>query len=200
MGEIRIIAGSLRGRKLRVPEDRSVRPTSARAREALFDILGPTLAGLRVLDVYAGSGAFGFEALSRGAADATFLEADREVLKLLRGNAARLGVEERCRIVEGEALSRVASRAVGGPFDVVLSDPPYALGDGNALLRALAEASTLSRAARVVLERDRGSEPASSPPPGLRLVRSARYGRTCLDFYAWTGGEPAPHRGADPRS
>ena len=188
MGELRIVAGALRGRKLRVPSGLDVRPTSDRVREALFDILGGFPEGKRVLDAYAGTGAPGFEALSRGAAAVTFLESARSVVGVLRANAAALGVEARCRIVAADVVATVLSGAPGGPFDLVLADPPYALADPSPLLRALAR-DALAPAARVVLERDRAVE-AADGPAGLRLARTARYGRTCLDFYEWSASGP----------
>jgi 16S rRNA (guanine966-N2)-methyltransferase len=158
-------------------------------RESLFGILEPEVTGARVLDVYAGSGALGFEALSRGAASVAFVESDRAVVRVLRENAVALGVEARVRILAGTALRRVASDELPGPFDLVLADPPYGLGESGRLLDALARAGTLVEGARVVLERDRASEAATAGSPALRLVRTARYGRTCLDFYVH---EPGP--------
>lgn len=192
MGELRIIAGTLRGRKIRVPPGLTVRPTSDRVRESLFDILGPLPPGARVLDVYAGSGALGLEALSRGAVAATFLESDREVLKILRANAASLGVDARCRILEGDATARLlTARGIGEPFDLALADPPYGLGRPEELLGALSRGGVLAPGARVVFERDRRSEPTLGPDARLPLERTARYGRTCLDFYRWQPG-PGP--------
>jgi len=189
VGEIRIIAGALRGRKIRVPAGLSVRPTSDRVRESLFAILGSFGEGIQVLDVYAGTGALGFEAISRGAAAVTFVESGREAARLLRANAATLGVETRCRIVAGDAVATVASGAPGAPFDLVLADPPYALGEEASLLRALSQGA-LSPSARVVFERDRASQPSDGTPQRLRLARTVRYGRTCLDFYEWGAAGP----------
>jgi 16S rRNA (guanine966-N2)-methyltransferase len=188
MGTLRVVAGDLRGRRIRVLPGSLVRPTPDKVREALFDILGPYLSGLAVLDVCAGSGALGFEALSRGASSATFIEADRRVLGVLRENAEHLGVGSRCRILGGRAETLLAARRAGGPFDLVMGDPPYAGGLGGPILKALvAVPGTLADAARVVLERDSRSAPAIAPGASLRLVRTARYGRNCLDFYAFDG-------------
>lgn len=188
MGTLRIVAGELRGRRIRVLPGSRVRPTPDKVREALFDILGPGLVGIAVLDACAGSGALGFEALSRGASSATFIEADRKVLDLLRENAERLGVGPRCRLLGGKAEALIASRRAGGTFDLVLADPPYAEPLGAPILNALLAApGTLAAGARVVLERDARSDAASASRPGLPLVRTARYGRTCLDFYVLEG-------------
>jgi 16S rRNA (guanine966-N2)-methyltransferase len=189
LGEIRIIAGALRGRKIRVPAGVAVRPTSDRVRESLFDILAAAPEGARVLDLYAGSGALGFEALSRGAVSVTFVESGREAGKVLRANAASLGVETRCRIVQGDAIARLGSGLPGAPFDLAFADPPYALGQEALLLEALTRGA-LSPGARLVFERDRAGESPAGPSAGFRLDRTARYGRTCIDFYRWEPGPP----------
>ena len=139
MGTLRIIAGELRGRRFRVPDGGDVRPTPDRVREALFSILGPGLEGISVLELYAGSGALGFEALSRGADRVTFVEADGSSREVLELNADSLGLTGRCRIVGRRAADAVngPAQALGGPFDLVLADPPYADPPGDGLLRAL---------------------------------------------------------------
>jgi 16S rRNA (guanine966-N2)-methyltransferase len=189
LGTLRIIAGELRGRRIRVPAGKTVRPTPDRVREALFSMLGPGLAGLAVLELYAGSGALGFEALSRGAARATFLESDDAVRAVLSRNAADLGVDQRCRIVAGEVETLLRGRGahLGGPYDLVLADPPYETPAGGSLLGALEAPGLLGPAARVVLQRDRRAPTADPPgrPGGLTRVRTAAYGRNCLDFYAF---------------
>jgi len=159
-------------------------------REALFSILGPDLDGLGVLELYAGSGALGFEALSRGASAVTFVEADHEVCGILGRNASDLGVERRCRILCGEVekVLEGAQPPPGGPFGLVLADPPYDAMPGEGLLQALGRPGWLDPAARVVLQRDRRS-PAVAPASrgGPALVRTARYARNCLDFYSFSG-------------
>lgn len=185
MGELRIIAGALRRRRIEVLRGFRVRPTAERVREALFSILAPDLPDARVLDAYAGTGALGFEALSRGARHVTFLESAPDVVELLRRNALRLNVVERCRIAGGSAEALLRRRALGSePFDLVLADPPYADRIGEAFLDALAASGLLAPAAVVVLERD--ARTAAAESSALRLVRSERYGRTRLDFYAVT--------------
>lgn len=152
-------------------------------REALFSILGGDLSGREVLDAYAGSGAVGFEALSRGARRATFLEADRRVARALRENARALGVEDRAVVLVGEAVRLVRKPDLGGPFDIVFSDPPYTSRRREAFLRALGSGGRVAPGGIVVLERDARSLPAEGAP-AFRLVRTARYGRAALDFYA----------------
>ena len=186
MGTLRIVAGELRGRRIEVPPGSRVRPTPDRVREALFDILGHDLSGSRVLDACAGTGALGLEALSRGAESVSFIEADRQVLSELRSNAEKLRIESRCRFVGGRAEVLIAAGAVGGPFELVLGDPPYAEPLGGPILEALLVApGTLVLGARVVLERDARFPAASASVASLPLVRTARYGRTCLDFYVY---------------
>jgi 16S rRNA (guanine966-N2)-methyltransferase len=137
---MRIIAGQWRGRPLVSPKGETTRPTADRTREALFSMLASrlgTFEGLRVADLFAGTGALGLEALSRGAAQCTFVETDRKAVEALRRNVARLGAGERADIRAQSAL-----HGVPGPFDLVLMDPPYASGFGPKALAALGEAVT----------------------------------------------------------
>jgi len=195
LGTLRIIAGDLRGRRIRVPAGETVRPTPDRVREALFSILGPELSGLEVLELYAGSGALGFEALSRGAVRATFIESDDAVRAVLSRNADDLGLAGRCRILAGsvETLLREGSARLGGPYGLVLADPPYSAPAGKELLRALEKPGLLGPAARVVLQRDRRSVLAENAPRpgGLVRVRTTHYGRNCLEFYVFQASPSA---------
>lgn len=128
---MRIIAGKWRGRPLKAPPGQSTRPTSDRAREALFSMLASRIGsfeGLKVCDLFAGTGALGFEALSRGAAHCTFVETDRAALDALKANIATFGADAAIRPQSAEHFS-------GGPFDLVFADPPYQSGLGQ---RALA--------------------------------------------------------------
>ena len=150
---MRVIAGRFGGRSLAAPPGRSTRPTSDRVREALFSILGP-LDGARVLDLYAGSGALGIEALSRGAASAVFVERDPRALEVLRSNLDALGIEADVRRSDAVAALRDA-RKRGETSDLVLCDPPYRLAPdlGRSLGPALVP--VLAGGARVVTESDR---------------------------------------------
>ncbi len=121
---MRIIAGEFRGRTLKAPPDRRARPTADRVREAWFSILGGDLNGARVLDLFAGSGALGLEALSRGAGSVDFVEVSKTSLTALRANIAALDVESRVRIHRGDALAFVA-RLDPYAYDLALADPPY---------------------------------------------------------------------------
>lgn len=177
---MRIIAGSRRGLRLQAPRDERIRPTADFAREALFDILGhgaPPLAGARVLDLFAGTGALGFEALSRGATFVLALETERAALKLLRANAARFGAADAHRV-----LARDATRLgrADAPFDFALLDPPW---DGALVmpaLRGLVAGSWLCPGARVVLEQASGT--AVPEVEGLMLEQQRRYGAATFIF------------------
>lgn len=130
---MRIIAGAFRGRPLQRPNDPRVRPTADRVREAWMSILQDALPGARVLDLYAGSGALGLEALSRGAVHADFVEVSPPSLTALRTNIATLGVAARTTVHRGDAL-RFAERLAPGAYDVVCADPPYTRDDAAQLV------------------------------------------------------------------
>lgn len=131
---VRIIAGEARGRRIEAPAGRETRPTADRVRESIFNVLGQRLDGEHVLDLYAGSGAMGFEALSRGAAHATFVDLAQAATEACARNARALGWEERVEVIRGDAL-RVLRRleAAGRSFDLVFVDPPYPVGPAAAL-------------------------------------------------------------------
>jgi len=140
---VRIIAGEWRGRRLQAPPGAATRPTADRVRETLFSMLVSRLGsfeGLRVADLFAGSGALGFEALSRGAAFACFVENDREAATAIRATAADLGGNDRVQILGGSALALPRSE----PFDLIFADPPYAPGSGSAAVQGVAAANWLA--------------------------------------------------------
>lgn len=182
MGRIRIIAGTFRGRRIRVPEGERVRPTADRVREALFDILGPSIEGARVLDLFAGTGALGLEAASRGAAQVVLVERDRAVLAVLRDNVRDLGVHDRVRIRAVDVERFLAGPAGPGPYDLVLADPPYARAALGAVLTGLGRPGWLAPGATVVFESEARNDP-ESPPGGWLHARRAVYGRVALDFF-----------------
>jgi 16S rRNA (guanine966-N2)-methyltransferase len=170
----RIIAGRHRGRRLEVPRGLVVRPSAERLREALFSILehqDPLLAGARFLDLYAGSGAVGLEALSRGAARLVAVEADRAAAAAFRRNVEKLGEGERCRLMIGDAtrLPRTVE-----PFDIAYLDPPYGSGLAPPALASLAAGGWLAPAALVVVEL--AAREAMAAPAGLALEDERRYG------------------------
>jgi 16S rRNA (guanine966-N2)-methyltransferase len=172
---MRVIAGELGGRRLRSPRGQATRPTSERVREALFSMLGD-LSGLRVLDLFAGSGALGIEALSRGADAATFVERSPRALAALRANIAALGLAERTRVVEGDAL---AALRLPGKYDLVFLDPPYAAAGPLAGALARGVAGVLGAGGRVVSESDR----RAPLELGLPLRRERRYGDTMIRIH-----------------
>jgi 16S rRNA (guanine966-N2)-methyltransferase len=182
----RVIAGTARGRRLAVPPGTGTRPTSDRAREALFSALDAELGGfedLVVLDLYAGSGALGLEALSRGAAHAVFVEADRRAAGVIAANLKTVG---RKGLILTDRAERVAGQPLAAPldlFDLVLLDPPYAVSDADVVtvLTALAEAGRLADQAVVVLERS--SRAAGFPwPAGYQPTRTKTYGEARMHF------------------
>jgi 16S rRNA (guanine966-N2)-methyltransferase len=128
---VRIIAGRWKGHRLKVLHGRDVRPTSDRVREAWMSALGGRIGGARVVDLFAGSGALGLEALSRGAASVVFVERARRALQLLRANIELLGASSQCRVWEGEVFRFL--EGLDEPFDVALADPPYAKGEAQRL-------------------------------------------------------------------
>jgi 16S rRNA (guanine966-N2)-methyltransferase len=178
----RIVAGSAGGRRLKVPAS-GVRPTGDRAREGLFNSLGSLLDldGARVLDLYAGSGALGLEALSRGAAEVVFVEYSARVLPVLRANLAAVGLSGG-RVVAGSVPAVVAGPAPAR-FDLVLADPPYAAPVEEVLetLRALVRGGWLAEEAVVVVERSAREEPWEWPTP-LAGLRDRRYGEALLRY------------------
>jgi 16S rRNA (guanine966-N2)-methyltransferase len=178
----RLISGVAGGRRLKVPAA-GVRPTGDRAREGLFNSLGSLLDldGARVLDLYAGSGALGLEALSRGAVEAVFVESGPRVLPVLRANLAAVGLTG-ARVVAGSVPTVVAGRAPAA-FDLVLADPPYAVAVAEVLdvLRALVDGAWLAPGAVVVVERSSREETWEWPTPLVGL-RDRRYGEALLRY------------------
>jgi 16S rRNA (guanine966-N2)-methyltransferase len=152
---MRIIAGEWRGRAIEAPPGHGTRPTADRVRESLFSMLASRLGSfedLRVADLFAGSGALGLEALSRGAAAATFVEAERDAVAAIRRNADKLGASERVRIVIGSALALPRSE----PFELIFADPPYEAGSGTAVVRSIIDADWLASGGWLSVETERG--------------------------------------------
>lgn len=185
----RIIGGSAGGRRLQTPKGDLTRPTSDRVREALFSAVEAALGsldGVRFLDLYAGSGAVGLEALSRGAAAATLVEQDRRTAGIVRTNAEAVGLPH-AEVVTGSVARHLADRPAA-PYDVVFLDPPYPLTRKAAAddLAALAANGWLVDDAVVVVERS-SREPLPPWPTGFEVGRERRYGETTLTFATWTG-------------
>lgn len=176
---MRVTGGNLRGRRIRVPPGAGVRPTSDRVRESLFGRLGD-LDGVRVLDLFAGSGALGIEALSRGASEAVFVERSDAVAAVLRANLEGLGLGERAQLLRADAAAGVRRLArQEDRFELALLDPPYR--DAAALeqaLRALVSSGILAPRATVMVEASKHAPPMAVE--GLTLVDERRYGDTVL--------------------
>lgn len=183
---MRITGGVHRSRTLRAPKGTATRPTSDRVREAVFSILESerSLEGARVLDLYAGTGALGLEALSRGAAHATLVEKAKDALSCLRANIAALELGDATAVV-ATAVERCVPLLGTAAFDLVLADPPYADVPSGAFTKALtavlASAGALAEEARVVVEH--ATHDAAPTLPGLSLDRSRRYGDTTVSIY-----------------
>lgn len=179
---VRIVAGVAGGRRLAVPP-RGTRPTSDRVREAVFSAVQARrdLEGARVLDLYAGSGALGLEALSRGAAHVRFVESDRRAAAILRRNVEALGLPG--AEVSAAAVSAVLQGEPGPPYDVVLADPPYSLDDAalSGVLRALAHGHWLVSGGLLVVERAVRTAPPAWPD-GVAALTRRQYGDTAVYY------------------
>jgi 16S rRNA (guanine966-N2)-methyltransferase len=174
-GRMRIIAGAWRGRPIEAPSGQATRPTSERAREALFSMLASRLGSfedLRVVDLFAGCGALGLEALSRGATHCAFFETDRAAIEALKRNVDYLDAKARTDIRQQSALS-----AGGGPYDLVLMDPPYGSGLGQQALAALAGRGAIAPGAWISLET---ATKEDVEVEGFEVVADRRHGKAKL--------------------
>lgn len=167
---MRVVAGDLRGRRIESPSGDATRPTTDKVREAVFNALGSldVVDGATVVDAFAGTGAMGIEALSRGAAHCTFIEKDRDALQVLKRNIASLGLADRSSVVSLDALTALAQH---GECDLFIADPPYGFSDWSSVLRHVS-------ASVVVLESDR----EIAEVDGWETVRAKKYGRTHVAF------------------
>jgi 16S rRNA (guanine966-N2)-methyltransferase len=178
---VRIVAGTAKGRQLLTPRSADViRPTADRVRQTLFDVLGQRLEGLQVLDLYAGTGALGLEALSRGASRAVLVDSGRESQSLCRANAKALGFEDRVELLPmpvAPALRALVARQAA--FQLVFVDPPYALRAGSEALAQVAAGGLLEAGGRMVVEHAR-HEALTSPWP---LLDQRRFGETLVSIF-----------------
>lgn len=176
---MRIIAGINKGRTLKAPKWEGLRPTSDKLRGTLFNIVQHQVPGARVLDVFAGTGAIALEALSRGAASATCIESDRRAAGLIAENAALCGETNRCAIIR-EVVERALIKPLpGGPFDLIVLDPPY---DFAHVHDAVRDAAT-QRAAGGLLILEHASRVTPPQPEGLAITRTVKSGDSALTFY-----------------
>lgn len=188
---MRISGGTHRGRVLKVPPGRDVRPASDMIRQALFNILGERIQGASVLDLFAGTGSLGIEALSRGASRVVFVERDREVANYIRDNSSEIGMADHVRVLSFDILTATSRlRSAGGPFDFVFVAPPYPMmlavtptfGVG-ALVESLFTDAIVAPGAVVMLQHDRQMPLADEWPHAL-ITDQRTYGKTMLTFFA----------------
>ncbi|MBC7185824.1 MAG: 16S rRNA (guanine(966)-N(2))-methyltransferase RsmD [Calditrichaeota bacterium] len=179
---MRVVAGRLRGRRLRTIPGQAVRPTSDRVKTCIFDILGDRVSGAMVLDLFAGSGALGIEALSRGAARVVFVDSSRRVLMALEENLQALGLRDSAEVVCSD-VHRYLRRWQGEqPFDLAFADPPYDFSGYEALLGALAERRLLHPKGMLVLEHRKGLH-LLFPAEAFELVRTREFGTTAVSWF-----------------
>ena len=182
-GRLRVVAGEAGGRLLDGPDGDGTRPTSDRVRQAMFNALESldVVEGARVVDAYAGTGALGIEALSRGAARATFADTDRAARAVVEANLRTTGLDDRAVVLGADGVRAISD---GGPWDLVLLDPPYAFARWDELLTAAA--ARLAEGGVIVIESDR----EVALPASLGFVRSKRYGSTVVAFASASGASP----------
>ena len=185
---MRIIGGKFSGRRIIAPTGRVSRPTTDRTREALFNILAHTddfsFEGARVIDLFAGSGALGFEAMSRGAVFCLFVETDAGARGAIRDNIEALGLFGATRLHRRSAVNLGAKPAgLGAPFTLAFLDPPYGKGFASPALAALGEGGWLADGAQAVIEQGKDEEPAGAP--GFEAITRRLYGDTQIGFYAY---------------
>lgn len=192
---MRIVAGTLRGRALVAPKGQSTRPTTDRARQALFNVLehaawSPGLEGVRVIDLFAGSGALGLEALSRGAAECLFVETDSDARLAIESNIEALGLKGRAQTL-GRDASKMGSadRSADSPFDLAFLDPPYGRGLNEAALAGLAAGGWLTDRALVVVER--GADEAPLTAAAYETLDVRPWGAARVTFLSFRGLSPS---------
>lgn len=194
---MRIISGSLRGRRYKVKDQPGVRPISGRIKQSVFDIIAGLVPGARVLDLFAGTGAVGIEALSRGAVSAFFIDLDKRCVEAISENLKRLGFAAKARAHPGDVcadLGWVAWRSGVSEFDLIYFGPPYKDSEGRPLFlstRALARmADATLLAPRGVAMIQHHVKEDIDPPEGITRVRREKYGDSYVDFFRWTAAMP----------
>ncbi|MFX4261699.1 16S rRNA (guanine(966)-N(2))-methyltransferase RsmD [Pelotomaculum propionicicum] len=182
---LRVISGSAKKRKLKTPPGMGVRPTSDRVKEALFNILGNSVPDCSFLDLFAGSGNIGIEALSRGAASAVFVENNYKNLLVIKENLHLTGLEDKARLIRGEVAAVLSGLGLENQaFDIIFLDPPYLKDYEIKTLAAIARHRLLKPDGRVIVE---SSKNQHLPPDagGLEIIRQEKYGDTVLSFYRY---------------
>lgn len=179
---MRIISGCCRGRRLAQIEGRDIRPTSDRVREALFNILSPGIRNARVLDLFAGTGALGLEALSRGAAHAVFVDASQAACRTIQENLDRCRLSEKASLIRHDILARPLPPAVtSATYDLIFMDPPYKYGHIEKVLEKEPVRDLLNPNGILVAEQD-AKETLKTPINGLDIFRQKKYSRTLISF------------------
>ncbi|MDL2236148.1 16S rRNA (guanine(966)-N(2))-methyltransferase RsmD [Christensenellaceae bacterium OttesenSCG-928-L17] len=186
---MRIIAGSAKGRLLLSPKGMSTRPTLDRVKESLFSILQFSLPNTRVLDLYAGTGSLGLEALSRGASHAVFNDSDKRCAETIQANIEALGFSAQATLLQMDAMMALARLRGGQPFDIVFFDPPYQQGE-NGALHALFEYALLAANCMVVVEHAWNDAPKEEPSL-FRLTDRRKYRDTGISFFTHSTGKDA---------
>lgn len=180
---MRVVAGTLKGRQIKGPKGFSIRPTRERAREALFSILAPSLSGARFLDLCAGTGAVGIEAISRGAESALFVEKSIKACRLIGENLKSLGLEARCHILREDilkALKHLSRKGEG--FDFIFLDLPYKSPLSGTCLKAISASNLLKTGGIFIVEHEAKRDPPERVETLLRF-RTSRFGDTAISFY-----------------
>lgn len=180
---MRISGGTGRGRRLIAPSGSAVRPTSDKVRQALFNILGDRVSGAAFLDLFAGAGGIGIEAISRGAGTVVFVDASRHSVRAIKDNLDRTGLGQKAKVVMAEAGAFI--KRPSGPYDIIFMDPPYA-EDVSPLLERIGYSGLLKPDGILIYEHFR-KRPSPDKAGGLVLFREARYGDTVLAFYRLSG-------------
>jgi len=179
---MRVIAGIRKGHRLLAPHGNRVRPTSDRVRTVLFDILGASVAGAKVLDLFAGAGGLGIEALSRGAASADFVDNDRGHAETIRANLSRTHLDDRGRVIVQDALAYLSAGEMRHSYTLIFADPPYQFSSYETLLDLAARHGNLAEGGRMILEVSSRTESAPKAEL-LDLIASRTVGETALLFY-----------------
>ena len=180
-GQVRIIGGQWRGRKLHFNEVAGLRPTGDRIRETLFNWLAPWIDGARCLDLFAGSGALGIEALSRGAAEVTLIEKHPQAAENLRGNCVQLRADD-AKVIQADTLVWLASSSPDQPFDIVFLDPPFSTDLLQPCCELLQKPGLLAASSLIYLETDR-AQPPPAMPPSWELLREKTAGQVSYRLY-----------------
>lgn len=180
---LRVIAGSVKGRRLKTVKGTSTRPTSDRVKESLFNILSSFISDAEILDLFAGTGSLGIEALSRGAASVVFVEKDAAAFSVINQNLETVGLKDKSEIIKGDAFSIINDLAQKDrKFDIILLDPPYHKNLIIEALKYIEKSDIIKKDSVIAAERDAG-DPVPDSEGRLFLAKDVKYGDTALSFY-----------------